>query len=178
MKYLLLILVPSSILQWLLLIAFAVAGWFIYGQRTGNQKDTANISGVIYGILIFYSLKNILGGVNDIFDRNVTKYFEYKFLIPSIRNTVFPSFINFLFSVLRIAILWKALSTARMSTGRFGKSTDRPNADGTRNRPDESSLRWARSSRWQKPRPASRTITDTSSWTVTTMVSPTHYGTP
>ena len=43
MKYLLLILVPSSILQWLSLVAFAAAGWFVASRRTGNQKDMSNV---------------------------------------------------------------------------------------------------------------------------------------
>lgn len=104
MKYLTLLLVPSSILQWLLLIAFAVVGWFISAQRTGNQKDTANAVGILCGILMFYGLKNILGGLGDIFDRDVTKYFEYKSMALSLRNTIFPSLVNFLFSILRIVI--------------------------------------------------------------------------
>lgn len=48
LKYLLLILMPSSILQWLLLIACGVGGWFLFSTRFETSKksvETVNIWG-------------------------------------------------------------------------------------------------------------------------------------
>lgn len=69
-KYLLLILMPSSILQWLLLIACVVGGWFLFSTRFETSKksaETVNIWGAVFGVALFYGLKNGLGGLGDMF---------------------------------------------------------------------------------------------------------------
>lgn len=77
MKYLLLILVPSSILQWLLLLVCGVGGWFLFStQFKTSKKSTAmvNVLGAVCGIAFFYGLKNGLGGLSDMFMSLTGKY--------------------------------------------------------------------------------------------------------
>lgn len=61
---------PSSILQWLLLIACVVGGWFLFSTRFETSKksvETVNIWGAVFGVALFYGLKNGLGGLGDMF---------------------------------------------------------------------------------------------------------------
>ena len=56
LKYILLILVPSSILQWLLLLVCGVGGWFLFStQFKTSKKSTAmvNVLGAVCGIAFF-----------------------------------------------------------------------------------------------------------------------------
>lgn len=77
MKYLLLILVPSSILQWLLLLVCGVGGWFLFSTQFKTSKKSiamVNVLGAVCGIAFFYGLKNGLGGLSDMFMSLSGKY--------------------------------------------------------------------------------------------------------
>lgn len=68
MKYLSLILLPSSLAQWLLLAACAVGGWLLLSHCMDTKPDSltkVNIIGAACGIALFYGLKNCLGGAWD-----------------------------------------------------------------------------------------------------------------
>lgn len=77
LKYLALLLLPSTPVQWLLLILMGVAGWFIFALYLGNSwksLEAYNIFGVICGIALFYGIKNGLGGLGDMFSSLTGKY--------------------------------------------------------------------------------------------------------
>lgn len=56
-----LLFIPSSIREWLLLIAFAAGGWVLYAYRTETStKNPTNACGIINGTLAFCALKSLL----------------------------------------------------------------------------------------------------------------------
>lgn len=56
-----LLFIPSSIQEWLLLIAFAAGGWVLYSYRTETStKNMANAWGIINGVLAFCGLNSLL----------------------------------------------------------------------------------------------------------------------
>lgn len=79
MKYIMLMLLPSTPSQWLLLVLVCAAGWFTFAlcsDKPWKSFEASNICGAFCGLSLFYGVKNGLGGLGDILSSLTGKYVD------------------------------------------------------------------------------------------------------